>query len=219
MKRYYSIILVSILLYPAGLFGQKDLQSLPELRKFGQQGWKIQHAHYSFDSLTIYFSALEPGKSDYDLYVTRSRAGMWNVPERMCDSINTPADELWPSVASDEHRLYFVRRTVDPKLLKSGHSAQALTDRLYTSDNIRGEWQQAEPSMVASSHDLSPLVLPDNQTVIYGRRWRRNAATTPCSTPAISATVYGRCPCGSTRSSGARCTDRTCANSVTPFCR
>ena len=170
MKRYYSIILVSILLYPTGLFGQKDLQSLPELRKFGQQGWKIQHAHYSFDSLTIYFSALEPGKSDYDLYVTRSRAGMWNVPERMCDSINTSADELWPSVASDEHRLYFVRRTVDPKLLKSGRSAQALTDRLYTSDNIRGEWQQAEPSMVASSHDLSPLVLPDNQTVIYARQ-------------------------------------------------
>ena len=119
MKWYSSLSLVGLLLLSMHVFAQKDMQPTPELRKFSQQGWKIQHAHMSFDSLTIYFSAIEPCKSGYDLYVTHSRAGFWSAPERMNDSVNTAnADELWPSVSSDVRRLYFVRRTYDPKLIK-----------------------------------------------------------------------------------------------------
>lgn len=170
MKRHFPISLVCFLLAASSVFGQKDMQSFPELRKFGQQGWKVQHAHYSFDSLTIYFSAQEPGKSSYDLYVTHLRSGLWNAPVRLNDSINTDADELWPSVSSDERRLFFIRRTRDEKLIKSTHGAQGVFDQLFVSDNLRGEWQQAEPSMVSSSHDLSPLVMPDNQTIIFARK-------------------------------------------------
>ena len=71
MKRHINLLLVCLLLCSTTMFSQKDLQPIPELRKFSQQGWKIQHAHMSFDSLTIYFSALEPGKSSYDLYISR----------------------------------------------------------------------------------------------------------------------------------------------------
>ena len=143
MKRNLTLLLIGLLLVSQSVFGQKDLQSVPALRKFSQQGWKIQHAHYSFDSLTIYFSALEPGKKNYDLFVTRSHAGVWGAPERLSDAVNSDADELWPSVSSDER---------------------------FVSDNLRGEWQASEPSIIATAHDLSPLIMPDNQTVIYARR-------------------------------------------------
>lgn len=171
MKHSYSLLIAGMLLLSSLLFGQKDNRPVPELRKFSQQGWKVQHAHVSFDSLTIYFSALEPGRTSYDLYVTRCRAGFWNTPERMNDSLNTPdADELWPSVSSDERRLYFIRRTYDRKLMKSSHGTQGINDHLYTSDNARGEWQQAEPAMVSTNHDLSPLVMPDNKTILFARK-------------------------------------------------
>lgn len=170
MKRNLTLLLIGLLLVSQSVFGQKDLQSVPALRKFSQQGWKIQHAHYSFDSLTIYFSALEPGKKNYDLFVTRSHAGVWGAPERLSDAVNSDADELWPSVSSDERRLYFIRRTVDDKLLKSSHGTQGVNDQLFVSDNLRGEWQASEQSIIATAHDLSPLIMPDNQTVIYARR-------------------------------------------------
>lgn len=170
MKRYLIFLFASVLLFPTQFFGQKNIQTPPELRKFSQQGWKIQHAHFSFDSLSIYLSAREPGKADYDLYITRSQSGIWANPERLNDSINTAADELWPSIASDERRLYFIRRTRDEKLIKSSHGTQGITDQLFVAENIRGEWQQAEPSMIASTTDLSPLVMPDNQTIIYARK-------------------------------------------------
>ena len=170
MKRYTTILLVGLLSFCASVRAQKDSQSAPELRKFSQQGWKIQHAHYSFDSLSIYFSAQEPGKSGYDLYVTHLRAGIWNVPERLNDSINTAADELWPSITSDEKRLYFIRRTRDEKLIKSSRGAQGIYDRLCVSENIGGVWQQSESPVVASDNDLSPLMLPDNETLIFARK-------------------------------------------------
>lgn len=170
MKRYSILLLAGVLLFSTHVFGQKDNHPVPELRKFSQQGWKIQHAHYSFDSLSIYFSALEPSKSDYDLYITYSRAGVWSTPERMSEAVNTDADELWPSIASDKRRLYFIRRTRDEKLIKSSHGTQGVFDRLYVSDNNHGEWIEAEQSLIASDHDLSPLVLPDNQTIIFARR-------------------------------------------------
>ena len=170
MKRYLILLFASVLLFPTQFFGQKGIQTAPELRKFSQQGWKIQHAHFSFDSLSIYFSAREPGKPDYDLYITRSQSGIWANPERLNDSINTASDELWPSIASDERRIFFIRRTRDEKLIKSSHGTQGITDQLFVAENIRGEWQQAEPSMIASNSDLSPLVMPDNQTIIYARK-------------------------------------------------
>ena len=170
MKRYPTLLLVGLLFLSAHMSGQKDTQPVPELRQFTQQGWSVQHAQYSFDSLTIYFSAQEPGKTNYDLYVTRRHAGLWNAPERMNDSINTEADELWPSIASDERRLYFIRRTVDEKQVKSSHGTQGVYDNLFMCENVLGEWQQAERAMIASGQDISPLIMPDNQTLIFARR-------------------------------------------------
>lgn len=170
MKRYCTLLLLAFVLATPAVFGQKDLQPTPELRKFTQQGWKIQHAHYSFDSLTMYISAQEPGKTNYDLYIARSRAGIWGTPERLGDVINTAGNELWPSISSDERRLYFVRHTVDDKLYKSSHGTQGFYYQLYVAENFRGEWQKAEPAMVSTGHDISPLVLPDNQTVIFARQ-------------------------------------------------
>lgn len=124
----------------------------------------------SFDSLSIYFSAQEPGQSHYELYVTRSRAGFWSTPEKLGEAVNSADDELWPTVSSDEQRLVFIRRSYDPKLYKSSHGTQGVYDRLYVSENVRGVWRPAEAVMVTSDHDLSPLIFPDNQTILFARQ-------------------------------------------------
>ena len=174
MKRYNTLLLGIFLVVSSSVFGQKDMQPTPELRKFVQQGWKIQHAHISFDSLSMYLSALAPGKTNYDLYISRSRAGIWNTPEPLSEEINSASDELWPSISSDERRLYFIRRTTDQKLYKSSHGAQGQNDHLYVAENFRGEWQKPEPVIISSGQDLSPLILPDNQTVIFARKeWEK----------------------------------------------
>lgn len=170
MKRYFSFLFIAFLFVSSVVFGQKDMQPTTELRKFSQAGWKIQHAHYSFDSLSIYLSAREPGKVDYDLYVTYSRAGSWSTPERLSDQVNSEVDELWPSISSDEQKLFFIRRTIDSKLYKSSHGAQGLYDQLYMAESFRGEWQKAEPVIISSGSDLSPLVMPDNRTVFFARK-------------------------------------------------
>ena len=170
MKRISTPLLCAALLLSVQCFAQRDAQNLTELRKFSQQGWRIQHGHISFDSLTIYFSAQEPGNNNYELYATHSRAGFWSTPEKLGSELNTSDDELWPTISSDEQRLVFIRRTYDPKLYKSSKGAQGVYDRLYMSEKIRGTWQKAEPVMVASDNDLSPLIFPDNQTIVYSRR-------------------------------------------------
>lgn len=124
----------------------------------------------SFDSLAIYFSAQEPGQDSYELYVTHSRAGFWSTPEKLGTEVNTADDELWPTISSDEQKLVFIRRTYDQKLYKSSHGTQGVYERLYVSDKVRGAWQKAEPVMVTSDHDLSPLIFPDNQTIVFSRR-------------------------------------------------
>ena len=119
MKRISTPLLCAALLLSVQCFAQRDAQNLTELRKFSQQGWRIQHGHISFDSLTIYFSAQEPGNNNYELYATHSRAGFWSTPEKLGSELNTSDDELWPTISSDEQRLVFIRRTYDPKLYKS----------------------------------------------------------------------------------------------------
>lgn len=147
---------------------RSDVASVPQLRAYSQQGWKIRSAHISFDSLTLYFSACAPQSTNYDIYLSHSRGGLWSTPEKLSASVNTDADELWPSISPDERRLFFIRRTVNPKAKKGTPP----TDHLYMAENLRGKWEVVEQTVISSGQDLSPLILPDNRTVIFSRRER-----------------------------------------------
>lgn len=162
----WCIIALLLLANVSDMVAQRDTHIGYELRKYMQQGWDIQHQSMSFDSLHIYFSARAPHDNQYDIYVSKSRGGVWLTPVRLPNAVNTTDDEMWACISSDEQTLYFVRHTAaDPKQKKS-------TDKniLCCAQRIQGQWADATPILITSDDDISPLILADNQVLLFARR-------------------------------------------------
>jgi len=131
----------------------------PQVRVLENQGWSVQHSVMSWDSLSIYFSARAPQKSSYDLYVMHADGWKWGAPQRM-DALSTDADELWPSVSSDERMLFYVVSGVDP----------AIISQIWRAWHRDGNWTEAAPLIISSSEDSKPQIAEDNQSLVFERR-------------------------------------------------
>jgi len=138
---------------------------VPPVQGLEKQGWKIQHSVLAFDSLTIYFSAIQPGSKNYDLFVLRSEGDRWSNPERL-DILCSEKDEWWPSVNSDEATLYFVRRTKASQADKDSYEQS----QLFSSQRVNGSWEKAEPIIVSGLEDNKPEIREDNKTLVFYRR-------------------------------------------------
>jgi len=85
----------------------------PEIASFSGK-YSDAEPYLSPDGLTLFFASKRPTsgdqpKKDYDLWMVHSaRDGQWGSPQRLPDSINTDAHELYPAVTSDG-TLYFSR--------------------------------------------------------------------------------------------------------------
>ena len=138
---------------------------LPHVRSLEPQGWNVQHSLWSFDSLTIYFSAKAPGAVSYDLYEMHSDGWNWSEPYRL-DGLCSPSDEWWPTVNSDESAIYFVRRIpAEPKEKNSYEHTQ-----IYRSFRRNGVWSKAEPIIISGDEDTRPCIAEDNRTMTFYRR-------------------------------------------------
>ena len=85
MKKIVFII-VSVLCSVGILQAQESMEQglkLPNVRALESQGWKVQHSLWSFDSLTIYFSAQAPDRDNYDLFTLHSEGWQWSEPQRI----------------------------------------------------------------------------------------------------------------------------------------
>ncbi len=81
----------------------------PQLIPFNKEGdYSAQHAALSPDETIMYFSSdLPGGYGGMDLYASRKQAnGTWGEPQNCGANINTPENEVFPSVRVDG-RLYF----------------------------------------------------------------------------------------------------------------
>ncbi|WP_232526627.1 carboxypeptidase regulatory-like domain-containing protein [Marinilabilia rubra] len=80
----------------------------PEKLVLGSDSLVFAHPAISPDGNTLYFVSDMPGGfGGKDLWkVTRSSGSDWGIPENLGIEINTPADEMFPTVRSDG-RLYF----------------------------------------------------------------------------------------------------------------
>ena len=153
-------------------FGQLKL---PQVRMLENSGWSVQHSVMTWDSLSIYFSAKAPDAASYDLFILHADGWRWSAPQRI-DALSTDADELWPSVSSDERMLFYVVSGVDP----------ALVSQIWRAWYREGTWQEAAPLIISGVEDSQPRILEDNQTLLFMRReqtkkhdgpWRSYAAT------------------------------------------
>ena len=113
----------------------------------------------SHDGTRIYFSAKNEN-GDNDIFYSDKNNGQWDTPVNMGESINTAADEMYPSVSSDGLSIYFTRPKSDAKDSRCGV--------IYTSQRTPyGEWSEAtalvEPLNLGC--EIAPYISPDNKTL------------------------------------------------------
>ena len=158
----HSILTLVILLANLALQPQK----LPQVGPLAQQGWQVQHACMSYDSLTIYFSAKAPNATSYDLYKIHAQARhYWSAPETLYGT-NSDEDELWPSISSDEQTIYFIRRTPANSNEKNAQDKTQIYRGIHTTDD---SWREVEPIIISGDADLAPRIMEDSKTLSFWR--------------------------------------------------
>lgn len=115
-----------------------------------ESGWRLGHTSLSYDKQTIFFSAIEPGRTDYQLYEAHLINGQWSKPVALPATINTNDSEDWPCINSNEQDLYFVRNHF---LMRSHRSGD--------------QWSMAETLVFSSGGDIAPVMLEDDYTFIF----------------------------------------------------
>lgn len=161
MKNMLTLCLA--LLLCGGSYGQITQANykspLPDLQN---QGWKIHSHSLSYDEQTLVFSAIAPGQKNYDLFQTRKNGDAWEKAIPLA-TLNTSADELYPTLSSSEQDLIYVKRT-----LELGKGKKAI-EHFYLMSTTQDQAQWAAPEVIIISHgqDISPVMLADNKTVIF----------------------------------------------------
>ena len=161
MKNIITICLTFLInLGSYGQITQANYKSpLPDLQN---QGWKIHSHSLSFDGQTIVFSAKPPKSKNYDLYHATKNGSQWENITPLA-SLNTQADELYPSLSSSQQDLIFVKRHVET--LKGKKKLE--TYHLLSSSQTQTQWAAPEVIIISQGGDISPLIFPDNKTVIF----------------------------------------------------
>ena len=161
MKNMMALLLTLI---PLGIGYGQMIQAnykspLPALQ---QQGWQIHSHSLSFDEQTIVFSAKAPEQTHYDLYRARKNGKAWEQVTALT-TLNTSADELYPTLGSSEQDLLFVKRTEE--LLKGKKTIERYY--LMSSSLVHSQWSAPEVIIISQGGDISPVLLADNKTVIF----------------------------------------------------
>ena len=161
MKKVMALLLtLSLFGVGYGQIIQANYKSpLSDLQK---QGWQIHSHSLSFDEQTVIFSARAPQQTHYDLYTARKNAKVWEHVTALT-ALNTPADELYPTLSSSEQDIMFVRRIVE---VGKGKKPQELF-YLMCSNKTSAQWSVPEVVIISCGNDISPVMLPDNKTVIF----------------------------------------------------
>lgn len=131
-----------------------------------QQGWAVKNVSASFDCREIYFSAKPAGATNYDFYVIRKKQGAWSLPELFASSLNSEADELWLSVASDGQTAYFVRQTEKAV----GRRIERKSNLFYAMRTADGQWGEPLMLVFSTGEDIAPRIMNDNKTLLFASK-------------------------------------------------
>ena len=196
MKKLFSTVFLLWLLLPLWAAGEKELfvcsdrsqivvaynskiyyaeyknNRLSEKKPIGvlndllQQGWAVKNVSASFDCREIYFSAKPAGATNYDFYVIRKKQGAWSSPELFASSLNSEADELWLSVASDGQTAYFVRQTEKTV----GRRVERKSNMFYAMRTVDGQWGEPLMLVFSTGEDIAPRIMNDNKTLFFASK-------------------------------------------------
>jgi len=133
----------------------KNIQEFP----YNSDNYSTGHPALSKDGNTMYFvSDMPGGLGGTDIYVTRKENGTWGKPQNMGPAINTPYNEMFPTVYHDTV-LYFS---------SEGHYNMGGLD-IFQSTRQNGTWSEAENMRypVNTSYDDFGFIMNDSSTAGY----------------------------------------------------
>lgn len=79
----------------------------PVLMPFSDNNYMFAHPHFSKDGNTLYFSSdMQGGYGGMDLYSTTMENGAWGKPTNLGGDINSPGNELFPSLRGQDSLYY-----------------------------------------------------------------------------------------------------------------
>jgi len=88
--------------FPKGI-NRNSLTPFP----FNSKEYNVAHAAFSPDGKTLYFSSDMPGGTGKsDIYRSTWTNGNWSTPENLGSKINTPYDDMFPSVSNEGDLFY-----------------------------------------------------------------------------------------------------------------
>lgn len=121
----------------------------PEDLVFGPDSLIYAHPALSPDGNTLYFVSDMPGGfGGKDLWkVTRASGSDWGIPENLGVDINTPADEMFPTVRSDG-RLYFSSDGL------VGYGGLDIFEAVYDAENEEWEIKNLGLPLNSPGHDF-----------------------------------------------------------------
>ncbi len=136
--------------------------SRPELAPFSSGHSDIE-PFITPDGSRLYFASSQPvdgdESKDYDIWYVERAGESWGDPQRLDSTINSPANEFYPTLTRDG-TLYFTAQRDD----SFGR------EDIYRAENHNGLFQQPENvgSAVNSAHDdFNALVAPDESFLFF----------------------------------------------------
>jgi hypothetical protein len=122
---------------PLGLYFAENIdESWTNIRPFeynDAQAWLFSPA-LSGDGRTLYFSSnIDGGEGGFDLYVSYLKGEFWSKPENLGPNVNSPENEIYPSIQESGRLVYSTEGRDDNK---AGYD---LFETVYTD----GEWTEA----------------------------------------------------------------------------
>ncbi len=132
-----------------------NIQEFP----YNSNDYSNGHPSITKDGTKMYFvSDMPGGLGGTDIYVTKMEDGKWSKPENLGATINTPYNEMFPTIHNDSV-LYFS---------SEGHYNMGGLDIFY-SVNKNGSWSEAENMRypINSSYDDFGVILNDSSSQGY----------------------------------------------------
>ncbi len=118
--------------------------------------YSVAHPTLSLDGNTLYFASDMPGgQGGMDIYMCSKIDTIWSRPVNLGNKINTPGNEVFPSLHSDG-TLYFS---------SNGHPGLGGLD-IYSSRRVGGKWKSPKNLGVPlnSNYDDFGLIMQDDKT-------------------------------------------------------
>jgi hypothetical protein len=127
------------------------------------EGYDDISGFMTYDGNRIYFASNRPGGyGGYDIWMSESVAGEWQLPINLGPELNTNLDETHPSLTGDEEHLYFLRSSFDP--------LNPVYEFILKGDNLNGQWTIADtlPDYINSDYiDQKPFISRDGGKLYF----------------------------------------------------